>query len=98
MPTTALDISPQAIGKRQERLVKILFDDHATLSRAWRAVYGRTGHHVSVDKLLSSPAVRDMIRWRLQRGDRLHSRLHTTVVALLAADPEADVFNLEELL
>jgi|SRR5579872_6302923 len=95
--TTQLDMTPQSVGERQSRLVQILFDQHATLSRAWRAVYGATGHHVSLAKLLSSPTVRDHIRWRLERGDRLNHRLHDKVVAMLAPKNELDVYELEEL-
>jgi hypothetical protein len=90
---TPKDMSIQGIGARQEALVKALFQG-ASLSRAWRHAYGMTKHHVSVEKLLSSPMVRAMIELRLQNGGKLRGRLHQRVLDMLAPPLPDDPWGL----
>jgi hypothetical protein len=74
------DLTPAGIEQRQKELCRALLAG-SSLSRAWQLAYGRTQHHSSVEKLLSSPKVREMLGFYIDKGHRLRGKLHEKVVA-----------------
>jgi len=65
---------PPTTVERQGKLVSALFNG-ATLRRAWLLAGYRASHHVSIDQVLASPAILELIRQGFARGGRLRANV-----------------------